>query len=429
MNAVACWGYARYFFTHSPRAIAAGSALFCILALGHEAAAELPRNPLLQTLLPTPEEAPENDLIRNFGRHVAVDGDTALVGMAESTIVDPGLVPVFTRDTADVWHRTDTLRADPPPVDSRFGSRVALHGDIAVINSSATLFIFRRVQGVWTETTRLGPSEANPKGFQFTHYERGCVVVLTDGVYYVYEVSAAGTILGRTPIEPAAPAVGVSTAGPIAFDGRTLVLGLEVEDDHRGAAYVYRKHGKRWLQEQKLIAINGEPNDFFGSAAAIIGKHILIGAPWMEVEGQFAGGPPTQDGYSAAGAVIVFSRENGVWTERSRIRPTPNELFEYFLFGQQIVTRHGRTVITAREPYRAPFSTDSIGVAVVYEGRGNALTATSLATLVDPLGGIALATRRQLLLGSFYDIEDSDIAIGRVDVFSLPKRTRPRSVF
>jgi hypothetical protein len=407
-------------FTRSPRAIAAGIALFGILALGHEAAAELPRNPLVQTLLPTPEEA--TDFLRLFGAQVAVDGDTALVGMPISTGIDNhGSVPVFIRDTAGVWHRTDTLRENPAS-DLFFGSSIALDGDIAVINSSSTLFIFRRAQGVWTETTRLGNSFV-------THYKGGYMVAATGSAtgsaYYVYEVSPAGTVVGRTQITPPAPTSGFSVANPIAFDGRTLVLGLTREDDSRGAAYVYRRHGKRWLLEQKLIAINGESHDFFGTAAAIRGKHILIGAPGMNAEGEFAGGPPTQDGHSAGGAVVVFTRANGVWSERGRIRPSPDELFEYDDFGHQIVMRGGRTAIAAGEPYRLPFIAPAIGVVFVYEGRADALTATSLATFVGSMGGIALAPPRQLLLGSPHEIEDSDIAIGRVDVFSLPKRTRP----
>jgi hypothetical protein len=377
----------------------------------------------VQTLLPTPEEA--NDFFRHFGVTVAVDGDTALVGMPESTLSDPGSVPVFTRDSAGVWHRTDTLLPNPAP-GARFGKRVALDGDIAVINSDPTLFIFRRVQGVWTETTRLGLSDANPHGLEFTHYARGYMVVRTEDGFHVYEVSPVGTVVGRTPITPAAPASGSGVAYPIAFDGRTLVLGLYTEDDSRGVAYVYRRHGKRWLLEQKLIAINGESHDFFGIAAAIRGKHILIGAPGMDVEGEFAGGPPTQDGHSAGGAVVVFTRANGVWSERGRIRPSPDELFEYDGFGQQIVMRGGRTVIAAGEPYGNEYSeAHAKGVAFVYEGRADALTATSLATFVGGMGAIALAPPRQLLLGSVYEIDDSDIAIGRVDVFSLPKRTRP----
>src|SRR5262245_45525714 len=46
-----------------------------------------------------------------------------------------------------------------------------------------------------------------------------------------------------------------------------------------GAAYVFRKSGNSWNQQQKLFPSDGAGFDEFGASASVSGNFIIIGAP------------------------------------------------------------------------------------------------------------------------------------------------------
>jgi hypothetical protein len=112
----------------------------------------------------------------------------------------------------------------------------------------------------------------------------------------------------------------------ISADGNFMVIGARKEDDGNtdaGAAYVYKKVGNKWLQEQKLQAgITATPtnnadrgnDDNFGKSVAISGdgKTIAVGA--------------INDDQDATnqGAVYVFVRDDSTesWSEQRKIGPT-----------------------------------------------------------------------------------------------------------
>ncbi|MCP4663930.1 MAG: hypothetical protein GY856_51765, partial [bacterium] len=67
----------------------------------------------------------------------------------------------------------------------------------------------------------------------------------------------------------------------VSMDGDRVVVGAGSDDDNgvnSGAAYSFKRDGDSWIQWSKLIAENGGPYDHFGTAAAVSGDFILIGA-------------------------------------------------------------------------------------------------------------------------------------------------------
>ena len=133
----------------------------------------------------------------------------------------------------------------------------------------------------------------------------------------------------------------------VAVSGNTMVVGAQGGDGvippalptaagltfDTGVAYIYeRSSGNTWVQTAKLIANDGVglnapflPNDpansgsgkadLFGTSVAISGDTVIIGAP-----------AHTHPGFqSQSGAVYVFQKINGTWTQQAELQsPTPS---------------------------------------------------------------------------------------------------------
>lgn len=95
----------------------------------------------------------------------------------------------------------------------------------------------------------------------------------------------------------------------LSASGSTLAVGA-YGDTHAGtnsgAVHIYRRSGRAWSQEAKLVA--GEPtaDDWFGSAVSLAGNTLAVSA----LQG---------DAGLWSGAVYVFGRSGGEWTQEARI--------------------------------------------------------------------------------------------------------------
>lgn len=87
------------------------------------------------------------------------------------------------------------------------------------------------------------------------------------------------------PMDPGDGASGDHFGSAVALDGNTLVVGAPDKKSPtgtlgQGAAYVYtRTAGETWTQSAKLTASDGAERDHFGTAVAIEGNTIVVGAP------------------------------------------------------------------------------------------------------------------------------------------------------
>jgi len=115
--------------------------------------------------------------------------------------------------------------------------------------------------------------------------------------------------------------------GSVAIDGDVAVVGAYRVDDlgqDAGAVYVFRYDigSATWNQEQKLLASDGELYDFFGSAVAIEGNTIIVGA--------FGDGPV----YNGAVYVFRYDTTLGTWVETNKIVALDG--FDYHYFGYSV---------------------------------------------------------------------------------------------
>jgi hypothetical protein len=106
----------------------------------------------------------------------------------------------------------------------------------------------------------------------------------------------------------------------VALSGDTALVGAQratVEgDESRGAAYVFVRSGAVWTLQGKLAASDGEHGDHFGTAVALSGDMAVIGADVA--------------GAADQGAVYVFTRSGGVWSEQARVSISAPDAYPRF---------------------------------------------------------------------------------------------------
>ena len=93
-------------------------------------------------------------------------------------------------------------------------------------------------------------------------------------------------------------------------DGDRMVVGAPEDDTmglNSGAAYVFRKQGDTWVQEQKLFGSSQTITDEFGTSVAIARDLIVVGAPF------------DNDTAINGGAIYIFRRNGTTWTEEVKL--------------------------------------------------------------------------------------------------------------
>jgi hypothetical protein len=99
----------------------------------------------------------------------------------------------------------------------------------------------------------------------------------------------------------------------VSVDGDTLVASAPADNGSRGAVYVYVRDGTAWTLEQKLIASDGDANDFFGSDVAIQGDLMVVGARTDDSR-------PTTP-LPVSGSAYIFKRTGNSWVESAKLLP------------------------------------------------------------------------------------------------------------
>jgi hypothetical protein len=126
------------------------------------------------------------------------------------------------------------------------------------------------------------------------------------------EFGASASLSGNTM------AVGAS----LEDSGSTGINGNEADESvaDSGAAYVFTESGGTWTQEAYVKASNTGSLDMFGMAVALDGDTLAVGAPGEASNATGINGNESDDSASGAGAVYVFTRTAGVWTQEAYIK-------------------------------------------------------------------------------------------------------------
>ena len=212
-----------------------------------------------------------------FGRAVAIDGDTLLVGapFEDDAFLNQGAAYVFLR-TGGSWALQARLVSSDPGQGEEFGYSVDVEFDTAAVgaardddvaNNAGAAYIFERGGTTWSQKAKLTAADA-----------------------------AAEDELGQA----------------LSIDNDTLVVGAPLDDDggaDSGSAYVFAKSGGVWVdatEDAKLVAGGAAAGDRFGTSVAIDATRIAVGTPF-------------DDSAQDAGSVAVFIGAGADWTQHYRL--------------------------------------------------------------------------------------------------------------
>ncbi|MGE0127866.1 MAG: putative Ig domain-containing protein [Blastocatellales bacterium] len=356
-----------------------------------------------------------------LGWAVALDGDTAIIGAPydDAPGADQGSAYIFARNGA-TWTQRQKLTADDGAAGDLFGLAVALDGDTAIIGAiygpgaaspdQGAVYVFTRSGAMWTQRQKLTANDG-ASGELFG----GSVALDGDTALVGSRVHRVGMTIGQGAayvfVRSGAAPNASPNAGPnagwtlqqqliaddggeveqfgaaVALDGDTALIGAPNDTLNgkpgRGSAYIFTRAGATqpvWTQRQKLTDTQfPEDHDKFGSAVAISGDNILIGAPFR--------------GSDDRGVAIAFIQIASDWKQTSSISEPANTANAQF--GVSVAISGRAAVIGAaigpsgplpdrRSAYVAlRFGIDWIPVLRISEGLGSANDRFGYAVALD----------------------------------------------
>ena len=236
-----------------------------------------------------------------FGNRVAISGDTAIVSSRadRATSRHDASVYIFTRD-GDTWsQQAKLINFEGVGVDD-FGWSVAISGDTAIIGDitdnniegAGAVYIFTRTGTIWSQQTKLIPNDA-----------------------------AARDLFGCS----------------VAISGDTVIVGAWGDNEidvngfyHRGSAYIFTHSNGAWSQQAKLIPNDAVAGDYVGLSVSINGDTAIVGAPLKDDNGD------------NSGSAYVFTRIGTNWSQQAKLIPNDGAARDIF---SHSVAIDGNTII------------------------------------------------------------------------------------
>ncbi len=255
------------------------------------------------------------------GSALAQDGDLLVVGAPahDTAHVDDGSAYVFAR-AGSSWTQAAQLLAADPAANDRFGRGVALSGTTLAVGSTSqggSAYVFVQRGTVWAQHAKLlAPEPGSP--FTAMDLDLDTLVVgapdaQNAGAVFVFVRSGTSWAHQATIPHPD-PFAPFDFGTAVAVHGDTLLVGAPddlVGSTPAGSAYVFTRQGTTWSLEQRLLSDVGAAWDGFGGSVALEGDLALVGARRED-----AGAPDS-------GAVHVFARSGTVWTREDVLAATP----------------------------------------------------------------------------------------------------------
>jgi len=162
-------------------------------------------------------------------------------------------------------------------------------------------------------------------------------------------------------LEPDPPDIYTFFGWAVAVSGDYAVVGSPGDDEEgldAGAAYVYRKIEFDWTRMAKITAPDAKTGDRFGSAVAIDGDFIVVGASERDLPDAGAG----------AGAAFVFQRYGEYWLPVGTLTASDAGFQDRFGYAVDV---QGNTVLVGAPLNDIGGTTDS-GAAYVFQWNGTA---------------------------------------------------------
>ena len=251
-----------------------------------------------------------------------------------------GAVYVFARQ-GNGWVQQAYVKASNPGQSDHFGSSVVLSLDGNTMAVTAT----------WESSAATG---INGNQSDDSIPQSGAVYVFTrTGTTWTQQAYIKASNTGRTA-QGGTPGDGDQFGYSIALsgDGQTLAVGAITEDSaaqqingnqnddsaqSAGAVYVFTRNGTSWSQQAYVKTSQHDAGDLFGFAVALSADGNTLAATAFDEDGSGRTINPPHDNTSLnSGALYVFTRQNGTWSQQAYIKGSRSETSDGFGFAASI---------------------------------------------------------------------------------------------
>ena len=263
-----------------------------------------------------------------FGISVALSGDYAIIGtFYNDDYPIPGSAYIFHRD-GENWTEQAKITASDGFDGNWFGKIVSISENYAIVNgANKSAYIFNRDGSTWTEQMKIEPSDPDGDGFGSSLSIKenfaavGAAMDSEDGYDYegaVYIFNRLGATWAEQAKLTASDGIAYYQFGQsiaLSESEDCLVVGAFDNYEYGGSgAYIFYRSGTVWTEDTKLL-----PDDdgfSFGSEVSIYGDYVITGAPFDEDVN--------------SGSAYIFHRNEGYWTQQSKILPSDGQSYDYF---------------------------------------------------------------------------------------------------
>ena len=247
-----------------------------------------------------------------FGCSVSISADFAIVGayLDDDSGDWSGSAYIFKRDGMS-WVEQQKLTASDGAADDYFGSSVSICGDLAIVGAyldddngseSGSAYIFRWDGTSWGEQQKLLASDgAAVDDFGYSVSISGDYAIVgavgdddngfNSGSAYIFNWDGIGWSQ-QAKLVTADGAAEDCFGRSVSISGDYAIVGAIADDDNgdsSGSAYIFKRDGESWSQQQKLLAADGAADDHFGYSVSISADFAIVGADGDDDNGSFSG--------------------------------------------------------------------------------------------------------------------------------------------
>jgi uncharacterized membrane protein len=281
-----------------------------------------------------------------FGTAVAIDGDTLVVSAggesSSATTVNgdqnndnaqaAGAAYVFRR-SGERWVQEAYLKAFNAETFDDFGVSVAISSDTIAVgafgedsatvgvngdpsnnnaNHSGAVYVYRRSGTTWSQEAYIKASNTGQQD------------------NFGFAVALSGNTLAVGAYGEASPTSGINQGQGDGAPGA-------------GAVYVFQRVGSTWSQQAYIKASNTQQSYYFGFSVALDGDTLAVGSKFEASSLTGVNPDPSDRSALAAGAVYLFTRTSGMWTQQAYIKASNTR--QNYLFGNAVSLSHDTLAI------------------------------------------------------------------------------------
>ena len=296
--------------------------------------------------------------LTEFGHAVALDGDTLAVAafdpscatgvngnQTDRSCPGAGAVYVFTRN-GGTWAQQAYLKASNTQSGDSFGWSISLSGDTLAVSAPQELSCATGING--------------------NQADNGC---LSAGAVYIF--TRAGSTWSQQAYVKASNTEFHDLFGTsVSLSGNTLAVGASNEKScatgingnqldnecggtlsGAGAVYIFTRSENVWTQQAYVKASNTRIGHAFGIQVSLDADTLAVGALGDDSCATGINGDQTNTGCTDAGAVHVYTRTAGVWTQQAYVKASNTNMGNPFgladLFGSSVAVSGDFLVVGA----------------------------------------------------------------------------------